>query len=163
MSSSGYVWGVDPAISRVAFAFADVDSQSIDAETLRSASDATEGHRLGLLDRQVRTYARQAAGEHPPAVVWVEQPSGRYRNLALAYAVGVIQAALAETLSVPVWTIASSAWKVRTVGAGNATKPQIAAWASQHADVDGQDEADAVGIAYAGRAILAVGRMETAA
>ena len=109
-----YVWGIDPALSRLAFAFAEVDSDAIEVETLVTASDTTEGERLGLLDRQVRIYARQIASTYPPAVVWVEQPSGRFRNLPLAYACGVIQAALFETLGVPVWTIPSSAWKLRT-------------------------------------------------
>ena len=153
-----FVWGIDPAVSRLAFAFAPVDGGPIVVETLTTATDATEGERLGLLDRQTRIYARQRAGEFPPAVVWVEQPSGRWRNLPLTYAVGVVQAAIFETLGVPVWTIPSSTWKQRTVGVGNATKAQAMAWAERVATVDGQDEADAVGIAHAGRAMLSSGR-----
>jgi Holliday junction resolvasome RuvABC endonuclease subunit len=157
------IWGIDPAIGRVAFAFADIDSDTITVETLVTASDTTEGERLGLLDRQVRIYARQRAADWPPFVVWVEQPSGQHRNLPLAYAVGVIQAALFETLGVPVWTVPSGKWKSHALGAGNATKPQIMAWAERIAAVDGQDEADAVGIAYAGRAIVASGKWDVAA
>jgi Holliday junction resolvasome RuvABC endonuclease subunit len=159
----GYVWGIDPAVSRLAFAFADLDGEQVEVETLCTATDTTEGERLGLLDRQVRIYARQQVETYPPAVVWVEQPSGRWRNLPLAYAVGVVQAALFETLHCPVWTIPSSAWKRRTVGAGNATKPQVMAWAERVAVVGNQDEADAVGIAWAGRAMVASGQWETAA
>lgn len=149
-----FVWGIDPAVSRVAFAFAPADGGPITVETLTTASDATEGERLGLLDRQVRIFARQRATAFPPTVCWVEQPSGRFRNLTLAYAVGVIQAALFETVGVPVWTIPSSTWKQRAVGVGNATKAQVMAWAERVVTVDGQDEADAVGIAYAGRAMV---------
>lgn len=159
-----WVWGIDPAVSRLAFAFAPVDGGSIEVETLHTATDATEGERLGLLDRQVRIAARQLAGSYPPAVVWVEQPSGRWRNLTLAYAVGVVQAALYEALQVPVWTIPASAWKLRTVGVGNATKPQAMAWVRRlGVEVDGQDEADAVGIAVAGRAMLCAGEWSVAA
>lgn len=77
---SGYVWGIDPAISQLAFAFAHVDSDAVEVETLRAASDATEGERLGLLDRRVRIFARQRIETYPPAVCWIEQPSGRWRN-----------------------------------------------------------------------------------
>jgi Holliday junction resolvasome RuvABC endonuclease subunit len=153
-----YVWGIDPALGRLAFAFAEVGSERVEVETLHTASDATEGERLGLLDRQVRIVTRQLAGSYPPAVVWVEQPSGRFRNLPLTYAVGAVQAALFEVLQVPVWTIPSGAWKRRTVGVGNATKAQVLAWAGRVAVVDGQDEADAVGVAWAGRSMVDSGR-----
>jgi Holliday junction resolvasome RuvABC endonuclease subunit len=159
-----YVWGVDPAVSRLAFAFAPVDGGAIEVETLHAGSDAREGQRLGWLDRQVRIYSRQRAAEFPPAVAWVEQPSGRHRNLPLTYAVGVIQAALFETLACPVRTIPSSTWKHRTVGVGNASKAQVAAWVvEQGASVNGQDEADAYAIAAAGRAMLAAGDWSAAA
>lgn len=159
-----YVWGIDPAVVRLAFAFAPVDGGSLTVETLNTASDTTEGERLGLLDRQTRIYARQLAGDFPPAACWVEQPSGRYRNLPLTYACGVVQAALFETLGVPVWTIPSSAWKARTIGVGNATKAQVAAWVvAQGADFNGQDEADAFAIAVAGRAMLLAGEWSASA
>jgi Holliday junction resolvasome RuvABC endonuclease subunit len=164
MSDGAYVWGIDPAVSRLAFAFAPVDGGAIEVETLHAGSDAREGQRLGWLDRQVRIWARLRASEFPPAVCWVEQPSGRHRNLPLTYAVGVIQAALFEALAVPVWTIPSSTWKQRTVGAGNATKQQVAAWVlAQGADFNGQDEADAYAIAAAGRAMLQAGDWSAAA
>lgn len=155
-----YIWGLDPAVSRVAFACAERGSQQVDVQTLTTASDTSEGERLGLLDRQVRIFARQLAGDYPPHVVWVEQPSGKFSNLQLIYAVGALQAALFETLGVPVWTIPSSTWKLKTIGAGNATKQQVAAWAEGVATFDGQDEADAIGIAVAGRAMVEAGRWD---
>jgi Holliday junction resolvasome RuvABC endonuclease subunit len=159
-----YVWGVDPALSRLAVAFAPADGGSVEVSTLQTDTELREGQRLGLLDRQVRIWARQLAGDWPPSVVWVEQPSGRYRNLPLTYAVGVVQAALSETLAVPVWMIASSAWKARTVGAGNASKAQVSAWvAARGADLASQDEADAYCIAVAGRAMLLARSWEAAA
>jgi hypothetical protein len=114
VSAREFVWGVDPALSRVAVAFAPVGGGRPRVMTLVTGSDAREGQRLGWLDRQVRIAARQWAGSYPPACVWVEQPSGRFRNLQLAYATGVIQAALFEALACPVWTIPSSTWKHRT-------------------------------------------------
>ena len=75
--------------------------------TLITRTTEREGARLGLLDRQLRIAARQWASEFPPACVFVEQPSGRFRNLPLTYAAGVIQAALFEALACPVWTIPS--------------------------------------------------------
>jgi len=159
-----HVWGVDPAVSRLAFGFAPVDGGPIVVETLFTGSAAREGQRLGWLDRQVRIAARQLAAEFPPACVWVEQPSGRFRNLALAYAVGVVQAALFEALGAPVWTVPSSTWKQRTVGAGNASKAQVAAWVTaQGADFASQDEADAYAIAAAGRAMMVAGDWRAAA
>jgi Holliday junction resolvasome RuvABC endonuclease subunit len=150
-----HVWGIDPAISRQAVAFAPVDGGPVEVRTLLTDSEAREGQRLGWLDRQLRIAARQWAAEYPPACVWVEQPSGRFRNLGLVYATGVVQAALFETLACPVWTMPSSTWKRRTVGAGNATKPQVLAWVTRlGVDVASQDEADAVAIAGAGRAML---------
>jgi Holliday junction resolvasome RuvABC endonuclease subunit len=87
---------------------------------------------------------------------FVEQPSGRFRAPQLVYCVGVVQAALFEALGgVPVWTIPSSAWKKRTIGQGNCTKPQVRAWVDRlGVAVRSQDEADAVANACAGRAML---------
>jgi Holliday junction resolvasome RuvABC endonuclease subunit len=152
---SEFVWAVDPGLSRLAFAFAAVEDEAVEVETLITRTVEREGARFGLLDRQLRIYARQAAGRYPPACVWVEQPSGRFSNLQLSYAVGVIQAALFEALACPVWTVPPSAWKKRSVGVGNASKLQIASWVrASGIEVEGQDEADAVAIACAGRAML---------
>jgi Holliday junction resolvasome RuvABC endonuclease subunit len=158
---SEFVYGIDPALSRIAVAIAELGAEHVEVTSLVTATDAVEGERLGLLDRQVRVWATQLRVEFPPAAVWVEQPSGRFRNLALVYATGVIQAALFEALGgVPVWTIPSGTWKLRAVGVGNATKDQVKAWAEGVAEVDGQDEADAVAIACAGRAMVESGQWD---
>lgn len=161
---SEHVWGVDVAMANLAFAFADTNSDHVDVETLITRTTEREGARLGLLDRQVRIYARQAAGRYPPACAWVEQPSGRFPNPQLMYAAGVIQAALFETLACPVWSIPSGRWKRATVGVGNATKAQVRAWAdARRFCVNDQDEADAICIAVAGRAMLLARSWEAAA
>ena len=75
-----------------------------------------------------------------------------------------MQAALFETLAVPVWTIPSGAWKKRTIGVGNATKPLVRAWVDRlGVAVASQDEADACAIACAGRAMLLAGKWEATA
>lgn len=150
-----HIWGIDPALSHISFAFADLQTDHVEVESLITHTEEREGARLGLLDRQVRTYARQTAGRYPPAAVWVEQPSGRFPNLQLYYCVGVIQAALFETLGCPVWSMPSGRWKKATVGAGNATKDQVAEWVrGRRIEFDGQDEADAIAVALAGRAMF---------
>lgn len=154
-----FVWGVDVAVSHLSIAFADMDTDRVGVRSLHTGTDAREGERLGLIDRQLRIWARQLAGEFPPHVIFVEQPSGRWRQPALIYAAGVVQAALFEALLVPVWTITSGDWKKRTLGLGNATKPQVAAYAaSQGWDFDSQDEADALCCAVAGAAVMASGK-----
>lgn len=150
-----YVWAVDVAVSRLAFAFAPLEAGPISVETLMLDGEAREGQRLGWMDRRVRLYAHKAAVSYPPSCCWVEQPTGRFPKPQLMYAAGVVQAALFEALGVPVWTIPVATWKKRTVGAGNATKAQVATWvAAQGATVDGQDEADAYAIGAAGRAMV---------
>lgn len=153
------MWGVDVAIAHLAFAYADTTCDDVHVETLITRTSAREGERLGYLDRQVRIYARQIAGVFPPVVVWVEQPSGLSRALQLTYATGVIQAALFEALEVPVWTIPSSAWKLRTVGRGNASKTQVQAWCDANRLPYGDEhQADAVAIAVSGRRMVQTGR-----
>lgn len=158
-----YVWGVDPALAHLAFAFAEIGSEQITVDTLLTQTDAREGERLGLLDRQVRIYARQHHREFPPACVWIEQASGRFPSPQLTYAIGVIQAALFETLRCPVWTIPSGTWKKRSVGVGNASKQQVAAWVEGlRIDAKDQDESDAIAIAYAGRRMFETRSWEAA-
>jgi Holliday junction resolvasome RuvABC endonuclease subunit len=158
------VWGIDIGVSRLAFAFAPLPNGPIEVETLRCDTEFREGQRLGLIDRQVRIFSRQLNGAYPAAVVWVEAPTGAHPSPALMYVTGVVQAALFETLAVPVWTIPVSKWKSRSVSHGNASKAQVQAWAeARGARVDSQDEADAFCIAYAGRDILTTRRWDAAA
>lgn len=161
---SEHVWGVDVAVSRLAFAFADLDSENVQVRTLLTRTTETEGARLGLLDRQLRIYGGQLADSFPPACVWVEQPSGRYPSPQLSYVAGVIQAALFETLGCPVWTVPSGKWKKQTLGHGNASKEQVMAWVLGRGFApDGQDEADAICVAVAGRKMFRARRWDVAA
>lgn len=157
-----FVWGVDVAVSHLEFAFADLHSDRIIVESLITKTDAREGERLGLIDRQVRIYAEQCS--YDPHVVWVEQPSGAVSSPQLVYVAGVVQASLFETFRCPVWTIPSGAWKKASVGFGNASKAQVSAWCAREGyRFDGQDQADAVGIAFAGRRMVQMGSWKVAA
>jgi len=163
-ADAGFVWGVDVSLSLLAFGFAAVESGDVQVESLVTRTTEREGARLGLLDRQLRIVPGQVADCYPPACIFVEQASGRFRAPQLTYAVGVVQAALYEALGVPVWSVPSSKWKRSTVGVGNATKPQVRAWVDRlGVEVEGQDEADAVAIACAGRAMLLARSWEAAA
>lgn len=158
-----FVWGVDVGVSKLAFAFAWLPDGPIHTRLLRLDTEAREGQRLGWLDRQVRLYAKMASITYPPACVWVEQPSGAHPKPQLMYAAGVVQAALFETLGCPVWTVPVGKWKRWAVGNGNASKIAVAQWAQMHgAGERSQDEFDAYGIAYAGRAMLRTGRWDAA-
>lgn len=159
-----YAWGCDPAMSHISMAFADMDSDEISVETLITKTDAREGARLGLLDRRIRIWARELSGRYPPACVWVEAPAGQIPNLQLSYAVGVIQAALAESLPCPVWSIPSGKWKKVALGYGNASKGQVKAWSeAQKLGGESQDEHDALAIAFAGRRLLQSRQWDVAA
>lgn len=159
-----FVWGVDVAVSHLEFAFASLDDRRVHVESLLTRTTEREGARLGLVDRRARLFALQAAQDFPPACVWVEQPSGTYNSLQLAYVAGVLQAALFETLACPVWTIPSGTWKKRSLGWGNATKEQVAQFVADSGyRFDGQDQADAICIALAGRAMFQSRSWEAAA
>lgn len=159
-----YVWGVDVAVSKVAFGFAALGWTTVESETVHFDRELRGGRRLGLMDRRLRMWARNTAKVFPPVAVFVEQPSGRWRNPELAYAAGVVQAALFEALGVEVVTITSGEWKKATVGTGKATKQQVGAWVRRFVDPDvfDEDQCDAVGIAFAGRLRVCVGEKEAA-
>lgn len=154
-----YVWAIDPGIIRCAWAFVPTTGSYRDADVIRTRTSMVrtverQGARLGMLASSVRAAAIAQMDTYPPLCIWVEQPSGRFRNLTLVYAVGVVQAAAYEATGVPVWTIPSAKWKEATVGVGNASKADVAAWVRELVEVGTQDEADAVAIALAGRAKL---------
>jgi Holliday junction resolvasome RuvABC endonuclease subunit len=166
VTPSGFVWAVDPGVGRVAFAFAPVDGGLVRAETLRTDSQARDGRRLGWLDRQVRIAARQWAGDLPPAGCWVKQPAppSFHELLPLAYAAGVVQAALFETLGCEVLTMRSFTFRRWAMGAPRASRADVLAWVTlQGVPVRSQDEANAVAVALAGRAMLLSGSSEMAA
>lgn len=131
----------------------------------------THGFVAGLAERERRHNLPL------PGLVLVEQPSGRVENPQLVYAVGVIQAAVYAALRdvfgrpVRVETCTSSWWKKRACGNGAIYKPtrkrlgrtpvfedyRVAVWARENGYAGSSwDEADAFGIAEAGRRDVAL-------
>lgn len=164
-------WGVDPGVRRVAAAFVAPDGR----RGARTASfpDLEGGARLAEIWRETaRFVAALLAGDWPlPGLVMVEQPSGKQPNPALSYATGVIQAAVYAAVwrdfkvPVRVETCSSSWWKKRATGNGALFKPKagdhreygVLAWARANGYTGvSWDEADALGIAEAGRREVAL-------
>jgi Holliday junction resolvasome RuvABC endonuclease subunit len=152
-----YVWGIDPALARVAFAFAPDDGGLVTCELLSvPVIEADLTLRIRALSRAVAARAPLYAAARPPACIWLEQPSGRHRNPHLLYGVGALLVALSEATRAPVWLIGPTAWKKRVLAHGHASKADVAAYVAEQGVVARtQDEADAAAIAMAGRSLYA--------
>lgn len=151
-AAARYIWGVDVSSLRI--------SVGVDGPVQWTASHAFErpvgaatGERLSLLYRDAGMFAGMLARRSPPDQVSVESPamiSGFGAEPILQYATGVVVAAFADALEVPVWMVPVARWKKRSVGHGNATKDQVKRWALEEGFAPtSQDEADAAGVARA--------------
>lgn len=151
LTLSAYVWGVDPSTVRVSIATA-VSGAWVSVQTKQFTKCAPRtGERLKTIGWETADLAGDLAVQCPPCAVFVEQPfaAGRGVEPELYYAVGVIQAVLAEFA--PVQTIPVPTWKKQAVGYGAAKKPDVLRWAQRKGyEGESQDEADAIGIAVAG-------------
>jgi hypothetical protein len=174
----GWVWGVDgstrcAAIAATAGAAGDVRH---DVRSVPFPQIAGPG-RLRVIYNDTRALAAELAAVAPPGLVLVEQPSGSMQavNHELEYAVGVIQAAVLDGIwsvlghGAQMETVVSSWWKVRACGRGDIYKTQkvpgktrkvavpfeeygVLRWARLNGyEGSSWDEADAMGIAEAGR------------
>jgi Holliday junction resolvasome RuvABC endonuclease subunit len=86
----------------------------------------------------------------PATSILVEQPSGRFVNLSLSYAAGVIIRSAEKYLPGRVATVPSPQWKKAIGLKGNAGKPETMAYAQRFGyEGDIEDEADAICIARA--------------
>lgn len=162
-------WGVDPGTLRVSIAWRDAAGENTGATTRSFPRFPDGGERLIHIHRETRQLAYDltaaAYGETPaagrPGFVWVELPAGK-PNPQLAYAVGVIQAAVYSGIhaaigrSVTVEDVPSSTWKKTATGRGDAGskrrggKAEIVQWARENGWTGTvEDEADAWGIALA--------------
>lgn len=152
------VWGVDPSTRRIAVAGVEVSGirwvQTTPFMQLGGAS------RLAEIHGETLVFALGQREASHPGLIFVEQPSGKVDNPNLLYAVGVVQAALAEACpKATVETVTSSWWKARACGKGNIYKPKhrgdeygVLTWARENGYVGSSwDEADAWGIAEAAR------------
>lgn len=147
-----WVWGVDVAAGRIDLGLVRHDG-AYRTDSMRVDPKLKGAARLAELYGLTRDYARFVAQAYPPLIVYVERPTGAFPNPALDHAAGVVQAALYEGLSstftypVDVQLVAVSDWKKRVLGAGNASKQDIAQWATEVGYRGCQDGADALGIA----------------
>lgn len=171
--------GVDISTKRLALADSDggTDSLILMTGTDRARQLRDAHHRSGI-------FARQFVKQRPVMGVFIETPAGKFMDPYLMQMVGAVTGGiwygLRDVYEHPVtcFAVPVSQWKKRAVGRGNATKPQILAWARERgyegqcpkclgdASVDAckaptaaHDEADAFGVAVAGLGLLREGAM----
>jgi Holliday junction resolvasome RuvABC endonuclease subunit len=156
IAETGYVWGIDVAISKLAVGFADLEVPSIDLTTVHTSTNLKDGARLAWLKERYCEHFLVLGLRYPPYVIWVEEPIGRFPKPQLLYVAGIAQAVLYEMFGCPVWAIPTSKWKQESVGKGNANKEAVMKWveAQQGSLPASQDEADAYAISYAGRRLV---------
>jgi hypothetical protein len=150
------VWGLDVSTKRIAFA-STLGGYSASVEIPEAAAG---GERLAVARRAIRDFAPEFAGSHPPLCVWLEAPTGRFLKPTLIHMVGVTMEAVYSSLEslypfpVSLFDVGVSQWKLASVGKGTADKAEVMAWAKTVGSPANQDEADALGIAYGGLALM---------
>lgn len=172
-------WGVDPSSKRVAVAgVLRREGGELDRWVEeRPFGPGEGGQRLSGTYWVTRGLVERMAVERPPGVVFVEQPSGKFVEHGLEYAVGVILAAVFDGVlgacghRVRVETIPSSSWKKLATGYGSHSKPTrkklgrapefldygVAKWARLNGYAGSSwDAVDAMGIAEAARREVAL-------
>lgn len=150
------VWGIDCSTKRIAFA-----TSTGRSGTITWPAKLRDGARLFAARTAMWEFAREFAETDPPIYVWVEQPAGKPRpHPSLIEMVGVTKEAVYGVLStlypfpVTVAEVPVASWKKHGIGHGNADKDAVMAWAQTVGDPANQDEADALGIAYGGLAMM---------
>lgn len=142
--------GIDPGLRRVSVAA--VRGVQHRVATRRLASSTHTNTAIVKLDELVEDCLDEVCdwNDWLPSAIMVEQPSGRFVNLSLSYATGVILRAAEIYLPTLVVTTPSPQWK-KTIGLkGNAGKPETMAYAQRFGyEGDIEDEADAICIARA--------------
>lgn len=115
-------WGIDFSTTALSLAW---DGCDVGVETRTFKKKLRDGQRLHVIYSETRDLAEHVAEDHRPSIVLIEQPSGRFRQLQLVYAAGVIQAAIYGVLGeVPVLTVPSKKWKKHVLGDGSHVKPK---------------------------------------
>lgn len=121
---------------------------------------ANLAEKLGHLRQQASGVASSFVSLYGvPRAVAVERQIGKFIKPHSHYAAGVMLLALHEQFlaygwEVPLLEVSTPTWKKRTVGKGNAGKPEVMAWALTQVPpgtVLTQDQADAIGIAESTR------------
>jgi hypothetical protein len=170
-------WGVDGSTLAVAIATVSCEADTVVRYVRTAPFPRVSGpSRLREVYDATRSLAARMALREPPGLILVEQPSGSGQqvNHELEYAVGVIQAAVLDGVwstlghGAQMETVVSSWWKSKGTGKGNAYKTEklpggrkrklgleeyhVMRWARLNGyQGSSWDEADAMGIAEAGR------------
>lgn len=150
-----FVLGCDVSTKSIALA----DSEGNSGHILVSQLDRGS-QRLADIHHRTVVYTRQFLDGRVPEVAFVEQPSGRFVHPNLWMAYGVVRAAMWEAMKqiaahpVSVLAVSVGEWKQRAVGKGSASKEDVARWAWTVGQPSTQDEADALGVAFAGLSMI---------
>lgn len=159
-------WGVDPALRRLSLAVVtDVRGTSADVYTGEGAAKGVPlASALCTLQALALELANKALKHGQPDIIVVEQPSGKFKNLPLYYAAGVVQQALASLGVGFVTTLPPPSWKAASGIGGGANKERIMEWARAELGYTGdiQDEADALGIATAASKLTTITEAQVA-
>ena len=134
LGAEDYVWAVDLSTLALDVAFvADDGRWQVNGAVFTPCAD--KPRRLVEQTERVRTFADAMADHFPPLAVFVELPTGRHPSPWLMMTCGAVLAGLSLALRtryahpVTIRTVAVSSWKKQVVGAGNASKEAVLAWA----------------------------------
>jgi Holliday junction resolvasome RuvABC endonuclease subunit len=159
---AGTVWGIDPSTKRISVAVIEPDDYPADESRLHVHTlSLPTGHfarRLaGALDYLLQWLPQLISRYGAPVCVLVEEPFGGTGQTQVHPSsnrtLGVLLAALSTCLphSTAIELCGPGSWKARSVGHGRASKDDVMAWAIAACGYAGdlQDEADALGVAWA--------------
>jgi len=163
----GTVWGIDPSTRRVAVGVIEPDDYPghdeprVHVHTL-SMPTGHFAHRLAHGHANLLAWLPRVAARYgTPISVLVEEPMGATMSRvhpSSQRALGVLLSALSATLPrTEIDLCVPGTWKARSVGHGRASKTDVMNWAISSCGYGGdlQDEADALGIAWAAALPLA--------
>lgn len=148
-----WFWGIDPSTVRISVAVVDPNGEKWQVRTHSfTRHPARSLERVECIRRETDQFLRTLAHVFLPAFVLVEEPGGKWVEPQLQYAVGAILSCV--PIVGPGTLVPVSTWKLHGLGHGATKKPEILRWARRKGyEGNLQDEADALGIAFACRAL----------
>ena len=153
-----WAYGVDVSTRRIAFgAYAEgTDGPLVRAWSVEVPDGLDPPARLAAIRRLVMDVCHDTQPMQRPTLVVVEDANtGPSANKPLLAAVAVVVEGLYSALRCPVMEMPIGTWKRRSLGRGNAKKPEVWSHAvSLGANPQNQDEADAVCVAQAAHSLL---------
>ncbi len=158
MSDSYWTWGLDLGSRRAGVAVIDATGRfstfAIEWQLPR-AKPLPPGRLLLIARANMHQYARALAMSYPPSTVAYEVPSGRFPNPILMLTAGVLVEAAGDATDRVPWPLTVTEWKKQAIGAGNATKDDVHAWArALGSRTDDQEQLDALGVAAVAAEIM---------